>query len=40
MHWLADTLDWLNLWHPAAGASDELSADSFGGPNNDLSPRL
>jgi hypothetical protein len=39
MHWLADTLEWLSLWAPAA-AGDELNADSFGGPNNDLSPRL
>jgi hypothetical protein len=37
--WLADTLDWLELWHPAAG--DELTGDpAAGGPNNHLSPRL
>jgi hypothetical protein len=40
MQWLADTLDWLSLWQPAADAGDELNADSFGSPNNDLSPRL
>jgi hypothetical protein len=40
MHWLVDTLDWLNLWQPDAGAGDELTADYLGAPNNDLSPRL
>ena len=39
MLWLGDTLDWLDLWHPAAG--DELAGDpSADGPNNHLSPRL
>jgi hypothetical protein len=37
--WLADTLDWLDLWHPGAG--DELIGEPpAGGPNNHLSPRL
>jgi hypothetical protein len=36
--WLADTLDWLNLWHPGGPEfTDDLSQ---GGPNNHLSPRL
>ena len=38
--WLADTLDWLNLWQPAADTGDEVTADHFDGPNNHLSPRL
>jgi hypothetical protein len=38
MVWLADTLDWLDLWHPGGG---ELTGDQPGeGPNNHLSPRL
>jgi hypothetical protein len=41
MLWLADTLDWLDLWHPAAAAGDELAGDHpAGAPNNHLSPRL
>lgn len=36
--WLADTLDWLNLWQPG---STELPDDlSQAPPNNHLSPRL
>jgi hypothetical protein len=36
--WLADTLDWLNLWQPGG---TELTDDvSQTGPNNHLSPRL
>jgi hypothetical protein len=36
--WLADTLDWLELWQPSA--SDDLSGDAESAPNNHLSPRL
>ena len=36
--WLADTLDWLNLWHP--GGTDPTDDLSQGPPNNHLSPRL
>ena len=36
--WLADTLDWLNLWQPDAGEwLDNLPQEP---PNNQLSPRL
>jgi hypothetical protein len=36
--WLADTLDWLNLWHPGGPEfTDDVSQE---GPNNHLSPRL
>lgn len=36
--WLADTLDWLNLWRPGGiDPTDDLSQDSS---NNHLSPRL
>ena len=36
--WLADTLDWLNLWQPGGPElTDDLSQE---GPNNHLSPRL
>jgi hypothetical protein len=36
--WLADTLDWLNLWQPGGS---ELTGDlSQTAPNNDLSLRL
>jgi hypothetical protein len=36
--WLADTLDWLNLWdYSGPEFTDEISQ---GGPNNHLSPRL
>jgi hypothetical protein len=38
MLWLADTLDWLDLWHPAAESGSELTGDTSG-PNH-LSPRL
>jgi hypothetical protein len=39
MLWLADTLDWLNLWHPGAG--DDLTADRAAERSkNHLSPRL
>jgi hypothetical protein len=37
--WLADTLDWLNLWQP--GPVDGCAADfSHNPPSNDLSLRL
>jgi hypothetical protein len=36
--WLADTLDWLELWQPAAG--DELTGEPESAPNKHLSPRL
>ena len=36
--WLADTLDWLNLWQPGrTDLTDDLSQEL---PNNHLSPRL
>jgi hypothetical protein len=36
--WLADTLDWLNLWHPGGTEfTDDLSQDAS---NNHLSQRL
>lgn len=36
--WLADTLDWLNLWHPETGEwLDNLPQEP---PNNQLSPHL
>jgi hypothetical protein len=39
MLWLAETLDWLDLWHPGAG--DELTGERDADrPNNHLSPRL
>jgi len=38
MLWLADTLDWLDLWHPGVG-EEELSGDQLAA-NNHLSPRL
>jgi hypothetical protein len=37
--WLADTLDWLDLWHPA-GSIDPANDASQEAINNDLSPRL
>jgi hypothetical protein len=37
--WLADTLDWLRLWHHDAAITDELTGEPAG-PNNHLSPRL
>lgn len=36
--WLADTLDWLNLWQP--GGTELTDDRSQTAPNNDLSPRL
>ena len=37
--WLADTLDWLNLWQQPGGTG--LTGDlSHAAPNNDLSLRL
>jgi hypothetical protein len=36
--WLADTLDWLNLWQPGdTELTDDLSQKA---PNNHLSPRF
>jgi hypothetical protein len=36
--WLADTLDWLNLWQPETGEGlDNVPQEP---PNNQLSPRL
>jgi hypothetical protein len=36
--WLADTLDWLNLWQPEINEGlDNLPQER---PNNHLSPRL
>jgi len=37
--WLTDTLDWLDLWHPASGV-DPVSDTSHETANNHLSPRL
>jgi hypothetical protein len=37
--WLADTLDWLDLWQPTIGTGDELT-DDLAESNNHLSPRL
>jgi hypothetical protein len=36
--WLADTLDWLNLWD--FGGPEFSDEGSQSGPNNHLSPRL
>ena len=36
--WLADTLDWLNLWNHAA--ADDFSEDYQATGSNHLSPRL
>jgi hypothetical protein len=35
--WLADTLDWLNLWQAGAESTDDVSQSVS---NNHLSPRL
>jgi hypothetical protein len=39
---LADTLDWLNLWHhyDAPGSDPASRAATFHRPSNHLSPRL
>jgi len=37
--WLADTLDWLDLWQPPIDAGDALTGEPIA-PNNHLSPRL
>jgi hypothetical protein len=37
--WLADALDWLNLWQPDAGGGD-LADQPEVAPINHLSPRL
>jgi hypothetical protein len=37
--WLADTLDWLDLWHPTTG-SEIGGEEADNRPDNHLSPRL
>jgi hypothetical protein len=40
MLWLADTLDWLNLWHHNDDPAGEATSERHDSEPNHLSPRL